>query len=620
MLFGILIGNMRKEYNVPIQELSRGICTISMLRQFETGNREPEKLVADALFQRLGKSVDKYEIMLDLDEYRLASRRAEIGRLLSENRLPAVKRKIAEYEKAVEKENTLHMQYLSLVRAEVLRRENTDLDKQIINISQGLNLTFSKELQDVGMIEYLYQHRLSLIEMFLCQRYTVLIGMKGDIHKAYDWHCAILRYLESKTGVGKEIEYDVCDVRKIYPFSAYWMAEYLNSQHRYEEAIPLIQKSFEMLSVDMTQLALFLRFGELESRVMENMKSESDELKNGCLKLIRNMDKCSYELWDDWYPTYREQYIHCVNEVIKQRRILRNWTEEDLAFEICDSRAIKRIESMNHIPQKKIKLALLNKLGISTEKYDGGINTKDYNDFKLYEKMLECYNVGDYNQARIYFLELSQKINSNDISNNQFFSYWNSQLNWKHNIYSDEIYFDKIWGALNKSFPINNAQMNIDYDLFEHERNMITDLFWWKEHRYSQYADQIVSIQFLELKKRNIKQYMFREFYGSVLYGIALSKLTKGKIIESGKIVKYGLTQARLNHTDSAIGRLYFLKYRIEKSKSEKRKTRSASLNSTLCIIYAIEKYYEKNNRVIQFIKNQLPDVEDIISDLDDMD
>ena len=64
-MFGRLIRNIRDLQNISREELSRGICSVKALEKYESGEREPEKLVADALLQRLKKSMDKFEILLD---------------------------------------------------------------------------------------------------------------------------------------------------------------------------------------------------------------------------------------------------------------------------------------------------------------------------------------------------------------------------------------------------------------------------------------------------------------------------------------------------------------------------------------------------------------------------
>ena len=64
-MFGRLIRNIRDLQNISREELSRGICSVKALEKYESGEREPEKLVADALLQRFKKSMDKFEILLD---------------------------------------------------------------------------------------------------------------------------------------------------------------------------------------------------------------------------------------------------------------------------------------------------------------------------------------------------------------------------------------------------------------------------------------------------------------------------------------------------------------------------------------------------------------------------
>ena len=60
---GTLLYNLRKELGINQKELSRGICSITTLSRFESGEREPSKIVFDTLISKLGKNSNKWEII-----------------------------------------------------------------------------------------------------------------------------------------------------------------------------------------------------------------------------------------------------------------------------------------------------------------------------------------------------------------------------------------------------------------------------------------------------------------------------------------------------------------------------------------------------------------------------
>ena len=59
---GKLLHSLRKEQGINQKELIRGICSLSTLSRFESGEREPSKVIFDALVSKLGKNNNKWEI------------------------------------------------------------------------------------------------------------------------------------------------------------------------------------------------------------------------------------------------------------------------------------------------------------------------------------------------------------------------------------------------------------------------------------------------------------------------------------------------------------------------------------------------------------------------------
>ena len=66
---GDLIRQMRRKRNLTQQELSEGIISKSVLSRIENGQAEPDIFVLHALFQRLGKSLLPFEIVVSNKEY-----------------------------------------------------------------------------------------------------------------------------------------------------------------------------------------------------------------------------------------------------------------------------------------------------------------------------------------------------------------------------------------------------------------------------------------------------------------------------------------------------------------------------------------------------------------------
>lgn len=69
MDIGQQIYELREQKKIPLEELALGICTAESLRNIELGKEAVSKLIMEAIFQRLGKSTDKLELIVSDEVY-----------------------------------------------------------------------------------------------------------------------------------------------------------------------------------------------------------------------------------------------------------------------------------------------------------------------------------------------------------------------------------------------------------------------------------------------------------------------------------------------------------------------------------------------------------------------
>ena len=69
MDIGEQIMKLREQKQIFLENLALGICTAESLRNIELGKETVSKLFTEIIFQRLGKSTDKLELILSEDVY-----------------------------------------------------------------------------------------------------------------------------------------------------------------------------------------------------------------------------------------------------------------------------------------------------------------------------------------------------------------------------------------------------------------------------------------------------------------------------------------------------------------------------------------------------------------------
>ena len=96
---GRLIGYLRKKRDISKEKLCKGLCSISILSRVEAGTRFPDSFIVERILERLGKSVNKVEILYDEQSYEIYYLREQIEQLLEKKEYEEVENAIGYYEK-----------------------------------------------------------------------------------------------------------------------------------------------------------------------------------------------------------------------------------------------------------------------------------------------------------------------------------------------------------------------------------------------------------------------------------------------------------------------------------------------------------------------------------------
>lgn len=182
-LYGI--GNallyFREKEKLSQDEVCNGICPVATLSRIETGNREYDSLITETLMSRIGKTVYKYEFVLDDTDYFYYDLRMKIEKSIKEHMISETERLIHEYE-AHMPEDKLHKQYILLKRFQLGVQKNESQEKLILYLQDAIQITKPDEKSNGNMkqlfstieIEIIYQ--LFLYHVYSEERLDDIIG------------------------------------------------------------------------------------------------------------------------------------------------------------------------------------------------------------------------------------------------------------------------------------------------------------------------------------------------------------------------------------------------------------------------------------------------------------
>ena len=192
---GILLCNLRKEQEINQKELIRGVCSLSTLSRFESGEREPSKILFDALISKLGKNSNKWEIILNENDKLLIKLKNYIEYLIKVEKWEHLEEALNHYKELIKFDKNLNNQYLSLIKAFIYKntKEYKKAQKECII---GLELTnFKINLENFKIDTLLSENELRLV----CLLGEVLVE-ENVINNLdiYNYWKEIISYVEEK--------------------------------------------------------------------------------------------------------------------------------------------------------------------------------------------------------------------------------------------------------------------------------------------------------------------------------------------------------------------------------------------------------------------------------------
>lgn len=364
--YGKIIAYEHRRSSITTVQLCEGLCSKENLRKIKKEDRVCEKILADALFQRLGVSMDKFSYLIRQEEWDEIRIREEIVFLVDTNQTDKAKRVLENYKVQVKGKHVLFMQFYELANA-VLEWKNGERVERIQDrIQKAWNLTKKGKVFQIEQGECY-----SFFEIALAMLKVRLLEEQEEIESGIEQYQELLVYLENRVFEQDRVKW--------YPQVAFQQIKLLRRKGKLEQAIEIAEKSLRLLR-DQASSYYLLEVLE-EYMVLLKEYSFQKDSKNASEIEMRLVDidfickslrwlyreyKIKPTEWI-WNISFGLSEIYLCQDIIRGRRIGMGMTQEELADGICDPVTISRIERGENFPKQKILLALLEKLKWSGE-------------------------------------------------------------------------------------------------------------------------------------------------------------------------------------------------------------------------------------------------------------
>lgn len=379
---GVMLCKEREKMGETRKRVAEGIISVSELCRVEHGGQEIDYFTLQALFERLGKSIDKLELAVSDGEYESIAYRIEIERSIKNRDSGMLAKLISGYYACNDERRPIHRQYRQVMDAIACCMKKQDYASCLRLMEQAL--TYTQREDWVRRIRY--GERLCNQEIRIILVITYCRWKLGNADGLADEMELLGRYIRHHyTDTEEQV--------KVYPHCAWLLGKLYLEQNRTEEAYAACRKGRESL-IRNGSLSPLWQILELEEACLEKLG------KTTALVQCRRYREAVSFLYEaagvrpetDMIAVFMKSSFQgefvITNELVRDIREAKGISQEQLCENICSQETLSRIEGGKRSPNKRKLYQLLKKMGMERENYYGFIEADDY---ELYEKVRE-YN------------------------------------------------------------------------------------------------------------------------------------------------------------------------------------------------------------------------------------
>lgn len=417
--YGEIIAYERSMSNVSVQKLCDGLCSVAHLQRIEKGERFCEKILADALLQRIGVSSDKFAYILNGQEQSSIVLKEKIVALVDDNQREDACLCIEEYKKLIQDKSVIHKQFCLLAKA-ILEWKNGKDSQPVLNmILEAWNLT--KNGKSISKLKGQY---LSFFEIALAMLYMRLMEGSKEEESVGEGYEEILFYLEQRV--------DVQDRVKWFPQAAYRLILLKKNGDR-KRAIQICETTLKLLQKQASLNYLAEILGEYSELLKKEYTLQSEKIPPDIKKRLFEIDLIRESL--DWlYKEYEIRQVEWIwnisfgmsevylyQDIIRGRRIGMGMSQEQLAEGICNAVTISRIECGKGFPKRKVLAQLLQKIKWAGENCTLTVQIGRPEYHRITSQISLLTHTEKFEEAEELLEELERKIHQKTIYAEQYF-------------------------------------------------------------------------------------------------------------------------------------------------------------------------------------------------------
>lgn len=176
------------------KNIYQGLCSKYNFEKILRGEKEPDILLLRGILERLGKSTEKFDLILQEEDYEQIEWKESIKELIQQEKYSLVEEKIKQYEKKIKKSELLKQQKIDHLKIELFLKQK-EYKKAYEIVKTALSYTKQNWETEYGLNEEIWGFPMTITEIKLLQQFIELRDKLGKNEESYEEAKKMERFL-----------------------------------------------------------------------------------------------------------------------------------------------------------------------------------------------------------------------------------------------------------------------------------------------------------------------------------------------------------------------------------------------------------------------------------------
>lgn len=445
----------RKKYGLTMNQVCYGICDRTNYSKFEAGNSNLSPAKEERLLERLGICTDDFYKLVAVDVYNRWLEKQEIVYKIILRDLNTAEKLLEEFaQKGFEKESfeeQFYYRMISFVGMCKGSKKETIAD----NLKRCLDCT----LPDFS-IDRMKSYAVSILEIDTFLDYLFYSDDMIEEH-----YLTVMKYITQERFnikaraviLAKAVHYYLTIKKRKVPVEVWYQSDL-------DYAIDWLEKAVSYARVKNSSSYLYelLQWREilLGKKKLYDQNKKWDEMLQNCIDWKNALkDVADFAKRDvmtvDTAHIYSSTNVVSINEIIRRRKKMFQFTNEEIAEGICNHKTIERAIRDESTPTKYYAMQILDRLNYSNRLNGNCINAESLEGMIRSERFRHYINTHDIEKSKTLLEKIRQSFHNYNTYNEQFLLGWDAYIKFRGGELTEIEYAEQMKKAIESTVSLD---------------------------------------------------------------------------------------------------------------------------------------------------------------------